>query len=46
MRVVVLLVYFWYSYAMLVVDEIKAVKIAVENGLDMDDAIRCIVTPL
>lgn len=35
--------YFWYLCAMLIVDEIKDVKTAVENGLDMDDAIWCIV---
>jgi len=31
---------------MLIVDEIKDVKTAVGNGLDMDDAIWCIVTLL
>ena len=36
--------YFWYLFAMLIVDEIKDVETAVENGLDMDDAIWCIVT--
>lgn len=35
--------YFWYLFAVLIVDEIKDVKTAVGNGLDMDDAIWCIV---
>jgi len=34
--------YFWYLCAMLIVDEIKDVKTAVGNGLDMDDAIQYI----
>lgn len=42
---VVLLVVFWYLCAMLIVDEIKDVKAAVESGLDMGDIIRCIITP-